>query len=142
MKVLHTHWILPLLAMSLLLGSAPSEAAQGSFSVGAQVVASAPADRALLASVPVPVGATLMTASLGARHHVFAGQLETAAAFFRNILPTQGWRLVQTGGDGEHRQEQVWESGRGRLVVRLQAAMGGVAATRISLSASAPRRPA
>lgn len=142
MMALRSCWILPVLALSLSLASAPSQAAQSRFSVGVQVVASAPADRALLASVPVPAGATVMAASLGARHHVFNGRIETAASFFRNALTAQGWRLVQTGGDSEQRQEQIWESTRGRVVVRLQAALGGVAATRISLSASAPRRRA
>jgi hypothetical protein len=140
MKPQRTPWTLPLLALILVSGVAPALAAQSSFSVGAQVVASAPADRELLTSVPVPTGAAVMAVARGQRHHVFEGNIERAAGFFRATLPAQGWRLVQLGGDAEHWQEQVWESARGRVVVRLQAALSSVAATRISLSASAPRQ--
>jgi len=140
MKPLHSPWTLPLLALSLLLGGTPVLAAQAAFSVGVQVVASAPADRELLAGVPVPAGALAMAASRGVRHHVYDGALDQAADFFRLALPALGWRLVQTGGNAAQWQEQVWESAHGRVVVRLQAALGSVAATRISLSASAPRQ--
>jgi hypothetical protein len=117
-----------------------SAAAHGQFSVGVQVVSSAPADRALLASVPAPVNAVVMLAGRNARHHVYSGPLAQAADFFRSALPASGWHLVKLGGDGEHTQEQVWESSHGRVVVRLQAALGNTTATRISLSASAHQR--
>lgn len=134
------HTVLLLLATALALSPmSAGAAAHGQFSVGAQVVSSAPADRALLASVPAPANAVLMRATRSVRDHAFSGSLVQAADFFRATLPADGWRLVQLGGDGEHSQQQVWESARGRIVVRLQAALGSTAATRISLSASAPR---
>lgn len=127
-----------LLAVAITLASFSAHAASyGQFSVGVQVVSSAPADRTLLASVPTPANAALMQVSRSARHHVFAGTLAQAAEFFRAALPASGWHLVQLGGDGEQAQQQVWESAQGRLMVRLQAALGSTAATRISLSASA-----
>ena len=140
MNALRTACITTLPILGLLLGGTPALAAQASFSVGARVVASAPADRELLASVPVPAGASLLASARGQRHHAFAGDLADASDYFRATLPTQGWRLVKAGGDAEHWQEQVWESMRGRVVVRLQSALGSVAATRISLSAGAARQ--
>lgn len=140
MNALRTACIATLPILGLLLGGTPALAAQASFSVGAQVVASAPADRELLASVPVPASARLLASARGQRHHAFAGGLADAGDYFRATLPAQGWRLVKAGGDAEHWQEQVWESMRGRVVVRLQAALGSVAATRISLSAGAARQ--
>jgi len=135
----HTALLL-LLAVAALAPMNASAAAHGQFSVGVQVVSSAPADRALLASVPAPVNAVVMLAGRNARHHVYSGPLAQAADFFRSALPASGWHLVKLGGDGEHTQEQVWESSHGRVVVRLQAALGSSAATRISLSASAHQR--
>src|SRR3546814_17321426 len=79
-----------------------------------------------------------MRATRNVRDHAFSGSLVQAVDFFRATLPADGWHLVQLGGDGEHSQQQVWESARGRVVVRLQAALGSTAATRIRLSASAP----
>ena len=127
-----------LLAATLTLASLSVNAAShGQFSVGVQVVSSAPADRALLASVPAPATAALIQASRTARHHAFPGTLAQAADFFRATLPGNGWHLVQLGGDSEQAQLQVWESDQGRVLVRLQAALGNTSATRISLSASA-----
>src|SRR3546814_2130918 len=83
---------------------------------------------------------TLFRSTRNVRDHAFSGSLVQAADFFRATLPADGWHLVQLGGDGEHSQQQVWESARGRVVVRLQAALGSTAATRISLSASADRK--
>jgi len=131
------------LLLAALIAFAPLSAiaaGHGQFSVGVQVVSSAPADRALLASVPAPANAAVMAISRSARHHVFSGTLAQAADFFRATLPASGWHLVQLGGDDEQSQQQVWESAHGRVVVRLQAALGSTAATRISLSASAKQR--
>ncbi|MDP1696533.1 MAG: hypothetical protein Q8L45_01890 [Xanthomonadaceae bacterium] len=135
----HTALLL-LLAVAALAPMNASAAAHGQFSVGVQVVSSAPADRALLASVPAPANAAVMLAGRNARHHVFSGTIAQAAEFFRATLPTAGWHLVQLGGDSDTAQEQVWESSHGRVVVRLQAALGSTAATRISLNASARRQ--
>lgn len=127
-----------LIGIAITLASLSAHAASyGQFSVGVQVVSSAPADRTLLASVPTPANAAVMQVSRSARHHAFPGSVAQAAEFFRTALPTSGWHLVQLGGDGEQAQQQVWESRQGRVVVRLQAALGSTAATRISLSASA-----
>lgn len=127
---------------ALLLGFGPQPAAAGTsgqFSVGVQVVASRPADRSLLASVPLPADAELIGANATSRHHAYAGALAQAAAFYREHLGAAGWRLVQWRGDGEHVLEQLWEGRDGRLLLRLQAALGTVPATRISLSAGAAR---
>jgi len=132
------HSILLLLAVALALSPLSTQAAgHGQFSVAVTVVSSAPADRAVLASVPAPATAALIQASRTARHHAFPGTLAQAADFFRATLPGNGWHLVQLGGDSEQAQLQVWESDQGRVLVRLQAALGNTSATRISLSASA-----
>lgn len=141
MSTLRTLSYAALSVLGLLLGGSPALAAQASFSVGAQVVASATADRELLASVPVPSSATLLISARGQRHHAFAGGMAEAGDYFRTALPAQGWHLIQLGGDADRWQEQVWESARGRVVVRLQSALGSVAATRISLTAGAARQP-
>lgn len=127
-------------AFLLGFGAQPVSAATGGqFSVGVQVLASRPADRDLLASIPAPANAVLIAANAASRHHAYAGTLTQATDFYRERLLAAGWRLLQWRGDGEQALEQVWEGRHGRLLLRLQAALGSVPATRISLAASAVR---
>ena len=124
------------LLLALACGHAVAGGPSASFGVGVTVVAPKGTPAAVL---PLPSGAAVMGRSGTTTRLAFAGSLAQAQAFYADALPREGFRLVQQAGDGVQVQQQVWQSERERVVLQLQAALGDVAATRIS-TMSAPLR--
>jgi len=127
-----------LLALGGLAGVAPARDAV--IGVGVQVVDRRPAS-ALLDAIPVPAQARMFDASGHARSYAWAGTPDSAAAFFATEMPRHGYRSLAPRGDGRALQ-QVWASERGRVVVRLDRAIGGAELTRIRIHAGAAQAPA
>src|SRR3546814_9012711 len=81
------HTVLLLLASAFALSPMSARAAtHGQFSVGVQVVSSAPADHALLASVPAPANAVLMRATRNVRDHAFSGRSEEHTSELQSLM--------------------------------------------------------
>ena len=123
---------LPLLLATLLLAPL-GEARSASFGIGATVV-SGRADSARLDPLPMPQGSQAMRTNAAGRHHAYAGSLDEAAAFYRQAMPADGYRLLSEQRDASLTQ-QVWDNGVARVMVQLQAALGSAPMTRISLQA-------
>ncbi len=129
---------LPFLLVALAAGLAlPAHAgtSAGNLAVAVTVVSSR-TDPALFEAVPLPQPLQAMATSRYGRHHRYGGALDQAAAFFRTEMPRRGYRLLHQR-DGAGAQEQLWEDGRSRVLLRLRQALGAPAATRISVQASA-----
>lgn len=116
-------------------GGLPAHARSDSFAVGVTVV-SGRTDPALFEAVPLPQPLQVMTIGRYGRHHRYSGALDQAAAFFNAEMPRRGYRLLQLH-EATGAQEQLWEDGRSRVLLRLRQALGTPAATRISVQASA-----
>lgn len=119
------------LAIVLLQAAAGVHAAD--LPVTARVLPARPAPQALQTLEPPP-GARLLTARPFTRSFRHDGAPAHAAAYFRQTLPRQGYRLVGASPDGS---ELLWVSDDVRLQVRLQAVLGAAPRTRIVVQASA-----
>ena len=127
-----------LLALGGLAGVA--QARDTTIGVSVQVVDRRPAS-ALLDAIPVPEQARMFDANGHARSYAWAGTPDSAAAFFESEMPRHGYRALALRGEGPALQ-QLWASERGRVVVRLDQAMGGAELTRIRINVGAARAAA
>jgi hypothetical protein len=126
------------LALAVLAGTLPqAQAREASFRVGATVVSGHDAGP-LLRALPRPQGSQAMATTAAGAHHAFPGPLPVAGDFYRQAMPTAGFSLVsEHGAHDTGRMQQVWNDGSSQVVIDLQAAIGSMSATRISLQASA-----
>lgn len=83
----------------------------------------------------------MFDANAHARSYALVGTPESAAAFFETEMPRHGYRALALRGQGPALR-QVWASERGRVVVRLDQAMGGAELTRIRINVGAAGAPA
>lgn len=125
------------LALTILAGALPqAQARDASFQVGATVVSGHDAGP-ILQVLPRPQGSLAMATSAAGTHHAFPGPLQAAGDFYRQAMPGAGFTLVSERGAADAgRMLQVWHDGSSQVVVELQAALGSMPATRISLQAS------
>jgi len=130
--------LLVVLALAALAGTLPqAQARDASFRVGATVVSGHDAGPTLQL-LPRPQGSQAMATTAAGAHHAFPGPLQAAGDFYRQAMPRAGFALVSEHGAADAgRMQQVWNDGSSQVVVDLQAAMGSMPATRISLQASA-----
>lgn len=133
--------LLAFLVLAVLAGALPrAEAREASFRVGATVVSGHDAGP-ILQVLPRPQGSQAMATSAAGSHHAFPGSLQAAGDFYRQAMPRTGFTLVSEHGvAASGRMQQVWSDGDSQVVVQLQAALGSLPATRISLQASAAGR--
>lgn len=126
------------LVFAVLAGALPqAQARDASFRVGATVVSGHDADP-ILHVLPRPQGSLAMATTAAGAHHAFPGPLQAVGDFYRQAMPEAGFTLVSERGAADAgRMQQVWNDGSSQVVVDLQAAMGSMPATRISLQASA-----
>lgn len=129
--------LIALLAFAVLAGTLPqAQARDASFRVGATVVSGHDAGP-ILHVLPRPQGSLAMATTAAGTHHAFPGPLQAAGDFYRQAMPQAGFTLVSEHGVADAgRMQQVWNDGSSQVVVDLQAAMGSMPATRISLQAS------
>lgn len=125
------------LALILLIGvawpvAAAGAGARGQFSVGATVLPRY-TDQALLQTLPLPANSWDMAAGRDVRQIGHSGPLEEVRAFYAQELAARGFRLVNERAGAES-AEQVWQQGRARVVIQLEAALG-MPTTRIRLFA-------
>jgi len=113
----------------------PAIADDRSVQVTARVMPSHPATQAL-ADLPTPPGTMLLTASSFGGSYYFAGDLRTAANFYRAEMPRLGYLLVRMSSDGS---ELTWHDKNARVELRLHQVLGKQPATRIVVFASQRR---
>lgn len=130
--------LIALFAFAVLAGTLPqAQAGDASFRVGASVVSGHDAGP-LLHVLPRPQGSQAMATTAAGAHHAFPGPLQAAGDFYRQAMPQAGFDLVSEHGAADSgRVHQVWNDGSSQVVIDLQAAMGSMSATRISLQAGA-----
>lgn len=120
----------------LLLGGACGAnafAADSSLRVAVRVMPTRPAP-STLERLPVPPDTQpITTGQFGGSYH-FRGPTDTAAQFYRTRLPGAGFRLVRASRDDT---EMVWEDDQARVELLFDAVIGGVPATRITVSVEA-----
>lgn len=133
--------LIAILAFAALAGTLPqAQARDASFQVGATVVSGHDAGP-ILQGLPRPPGSQAFAASAAGAHHAFPGTVHAAGDFYLQAMPRAGFTLVSAhGAIDSGRMQQVWNDGSSQVVVELQAALGSLPATRISLQASAAGR--
>lgn len=97
------------------------------------VVLPSPAIDALLERVRLPDGAHAVAVSRNSRQAVLEQPPASASEHFRQTLPREGWRLADEALSACGSTEQLWVRNDRRLLIRMQAPMGGFSATRINL---------
>jgi hypothetical protein len=126
------------LGLFLALPAATTSAgdAHGAFAVGAQVVA--PSDTGRLRALPLPQPGHLMQEDARGRPYFYAGDADSALAWYRERMRAAGYVLQAERNAGPLR-ELRWEREGEVVLVRLESALAP-GATRISLAAVAGRR--
>lgn len=126
------------LSLALLFGvvvlAMPVECADGRFNVSVTVLPVSGRGAAALDAIALPDGAIAMAAGRDSRSSVVEHEPAEAAEHFRQTLSASGWRLVDEKTANSGSVEQTWEGSHGRLLVRMQAPLGGYRATRVVLS--------
>ncbi|HBK56308.1 MAG TPA: hypothetical protein DDZ76_08520 [Xanthomonadales bacterium] len=120
-------FVLPLVALRV-------DCAGPRFTVAVTVLPSAKAD-AELARIALPAGVHVETQSRGERGALLQQAPAVAAAHFQHTLPDAGWRLDRETRSECGSVEQVWAREDGRILIRMQAPLGGMEATRIRMQA-------
>jgi hypothetical protein len=99
------------------------------------IVLPSPAIDALLGQVRLPDGARTVAVSRNSRQATLEQPPASASGHFRETMPRDGWRLADETVSACGSTEQQWVRNDQRLLIRMQAPIGGFSATRISLQA-------
>lgn len=99
------------------------------------VVLPSPAIDTLLAQVQLPDGARTVAMSRNRREAILEQPPASASSHFREAMPRNGWRLTDETVAACGSTEQLWVRDGQKLLIAMQAPMGGFSATRISLQA-------
>src|SRR3546814_141396 len=128
-------FLLVLAAVAAISVLALAGSANGWFSVGAQVVSNRVSRDAINEiRLPTPLRDGATTTALP-RFHVYLGSPDQAATFFRQQLPTQGFRLEREWASSDKARFQIWRRGDARVHIAMQAPFTGPPQpTRIGLS--------
>lgn len=123
-----------LAAIALPLVALRVNCADPRFAVAVTVLPSAKAD-VELARIALPAGVHVETQARGERGALLQQAPVVAAAHFQHTLPEAGWRLDRETRSECGSVEQLWAREDGRILIRMQAPLGGMAATRIRMQA-------